>query len=258
MYLVAALIAVSLVDCLAQFGVVRASLAEVLAEQVAPSGGQTSSRACPEPSRRDGVDLHPFAVLQAAFGHHEVDVGFEAQVTAISVDGVDYANADTRIQLVYQFADDPSAALRTGLGPGLQEDLQAGAVGVEARPQQVVSGEGDVEVRDFEEITGNVVNPIVDAHLAAGRAEAGLAGERDMALVLATGADIAGITGIGIAAGYETLDDLSDVGTLVRRDFVFQALVAPGVPVIAKDLTEEVVAGGVMRINCIRWLLPRR
>ena len=79
-----------------------------------------------------------------------------------------------------------------------------------------------------------------------------------MALVLATGADIAGITGIGIAAGYETLDDLSDVGTLVRRDFVFQALVAPGVPVIAKDLTEEVVAGGAMRINCIRWLLPRR
>ena len=82
-YLIAAMIAnafrcaISLVDCLAQFGVASASLAEVLAEQVAPPGGQTSSR--------DGVDLHPFAVLQTAFGHHQVDVGFEAQVTAIGV-----------------------------------------------------------------------------------------------------------------------------------------------------------------------------
>ena len=89
-------------------------------------------------------------------------------------------------------------------------------------------------------------------HLAAGGAEAGLAGERDVALVLATGADIAGITGIGIAAGYETLDDLSDVGTLVWGDFVFQALVAPAVPVVAEDLSKTVVGSGMVR------LLPRR
>ena len=235
-YLVAAMVAVSLIDCLAQFRVVRASLTEVLAEQVAPFGGQTSSR--------DGVDLHPLAVLQAAFGHHEVDVGFEAQVAAVGVGSVDHTNADTGIQLLYQFTDD--------LGCGAQEGLQSGAVVEEARPQQVVSGEGDVEVRDFEEIAGDVVNPIVDAHLAAGGAEAGLAGERDVALVLATGADIAGITGIGIAAGYETLDDLSDVGTLVWGDFVFQALVAPAVPVVAEDLSKTVVGSGMVR------LLPRR
>jgi hypothetical protein len=31
----------------------------------------------------------------------------------------------------------------------------------EARPQQVVGGEGDVEVGDFEEIAGDAVNPIM-------------------------------------------------------------------------------------------------
>jgi hypothetical protein len=154
------------------------------------------------------------------------------------------------MQLLYQFADD--------LGCSLQEDLQSGAVIEEARPQQVVGGEGDMEVGDFQEIAGDVVNPIVDTHLAAGRAEAGLAGERDIALVLATGTDIAGITGIGIAAGRETLDDLSDeripmrVGPLVWGDFGFQALVAPAVPVVAEDLSKTVVSSGMI------GLLPRR
>ena len=115
-----------------------------------------------------------------------------------------------------------------------------------------------MEVRDIEQVTSDVVDPIVDAYLAAGRAEASLAGERYTTLVLATRADIAGITGIGIAAGHETLDDLSDVGTLVWGDFGFQALVAPAVPMVTEYLTEEIVVGGVMRINCIRWLLPRR
>ena len=66
------------------------------------------------------------------------------------------------------------------------------------------------------------------------------------------GTDIAGITGIGIAAGRETLDDLSDVGTLVWGDFGFQALVAPAVPVVAEDLSKTVVSSGMI------GLLPRR
>jgi len=160
------------------------------------------------------------------------------------VGGVDHTNADTGIQLLYQFTD--------GLGCGLQEDLQSGAVIEEARPQQVVGGEGDVEVGDFEEIAGDVVNPIVDTYLAAGRAKTGFAGERDTTLVLATRADVAGITGIGIAAGHETLDNLSDVGTLVGGDFGFQALVAPVIPMVTEYLTEEIVACGVI------GLLPRR
>jgi hypothetical protein len=161
-----------------------------------------------------------------------------------------WVTTDTGIQLIYQFTDD--------LGCSMQEDLQSGTVIEEARPQQVVGGEGDVEVRDFEEIADDVVNPVVDAHLAAGGAKAGLAGEGDTVLVLATRADVAGITGIGIAAGHETLDDLSDVripmrvGTLVWGDFGFQALVAPAVPMVTEYLTEEIVAGGVIE------LLPRR
>ena len=55
-------------------------------------------------------------------------MGLEAQAAAVGVDGVDHANADTGIQLIYQFTDDPSAALRTGLGCGMQEDLQSGTV----------------------------------------------------------------------------------------------------------------------------------
>ena len=109
-----------------------------------------------------------------------------------------------------------------------------------------------MEVRDFEQVAGDVVNPIVDAHLAAGGAETGLARERNKALVLATGADIAGITGIGIAAGHKPLDDLSDVGTLIWGDFGFQALVAPAVPVVAEDLSKTVVSSGMI------GLLPRR
>jgi hypothetical protein len=137
-----------------------------------------------------------------------------------------WVTTDTGIQLIYQFTDD--------LGRGMQEDLQSGTIIEEARPQQVVGGEGDVEVRDFEEIADDVVNPVVYTDLATGGAKAGLAGERDTVLVLATRADIPGITGIGIAAGHETLDDLSDVGTLVWGDFGFQALVAPAAPMVTE------------------------
>jgi hypothetical protein len=74
------------------------------------------------------------------------------------VDGIDHANADIGIQLIYQFTDD--------LGRGMQEDLQSGTIIEEARLQQVVGGEGDVEMRDFEEIADDVVNPVVYTDLA--------------------------------------------------------------------------------------------
>ena len=107
-------------------------------------------------------------------------------------------------------------------------------------------------MRDIEQVTSDVVDPIVDAYLAAGRAEASLAGERYTTLVLATRADIAGITGIGIAAGHETLDDLSNISTLIWGNFVFQAQVTPVVPVVAEDLSKTVVSSGMV------GLLPRR
>jgi len=78
----------------------------------------------------DTINLHPFAVFEAAFGHHQacpeqsrrVDVGFEAQVAAAGVQGVDYTDAEAGVEL-FQFADDPSTVLRAGLGCGLQQEL---------------------------------------------------------------------------------------------------------------------------------------
>ena len=107
-------------------------------------------------------------------------------------------------------------------------------------------------MRDFEEIADDVVNPVVYTDLATGGAKAGLAGERDTVLVLATRADVPGITGIGIAAGHKASNDLSNVSTLIWGDFVFQAQVTPAVPVVAEDLSKTVVGGGVIRS------LPRR
>jgi hypothetical protein len=82
--------------------------------------------------------------------------------------------------------------------------------------------------------------------------------KRYTTLVLATRADITGITGMGIAAGHKASNDLSNVSTLIWGDFVFQAQVTPAVPVVAEDLSKTVVGSGMMRINYIRGLLPRR
>jgi len=68
-------------------------------------------------------------------------VRFVTEITPEGVDGVDQANADIRAEVSHQLAD--------GLSSGLQEHLQKRAVGVEKGPQEVVGGEGDVEVRDI-------------------------------------------------------------------------------------------------------------
>jgi hypothetical protein len=81
-----------------------------------------------------------------------MDVGFEAQVTAVCVDSVDHTDADTGIQLIYQFTDD--------LGTGFQEDLLPGTVFEEARPQQVVGGEGDDVGRSFGRTHSDARRPV--------------------------------------------------------------------------------------------------
>jgi len=55
-------------------------------------------------------------IFQAAFGDHDVDVGFEAEATPGGVDGVDQANAEAGVKVIQQFAD--------GLGGGFQENPQ--------------------------------------------------------------------------------------------------------------------------------------
>ena len=167
---------------------------------------------------------------------------FETQVAAVGVDSVDHTNTDARIQIIYQFADNLAASF--------QEDLQSGAVGREARPQQVVGGECDVDVGNCEEVATDVVDPMIDANLAAGWAETRLAGKRNTSLILTTRADVAGITGMGITTGHQALNDLSDISSLVWRNR-FHALITPGSPIIAECLTEDGMTGGMVR------LLPR-
>jgi len=92
-------------------------------------------------------------------------------------------------------------------------------------PQQIVHGESDVEVRDIVEITGDVASQVIDTDFAAG-------GQKR---VLHT---------VRVAAEDHALDGLADVGVLVRGDLVFEAQVAPGILVIAEDLTKPVVGCG--------------
>jgi Zn ribbon nucleic-acid-binding protein len=169
-----------------------------------------------------------------------VDVGFEAQVAAAGVEGVDHANAHIWVELLRQLAD----CVRCGF----EEQLQERAVGVEEEPEEIVDGEGDVKVGHVVEIAGDVGNPVIDFDLAAGRAEAGLARERDTAVKAAAGADIAGIAGAGIAAEDHAFDDLANVGALIGWDLVCETQMAPGVPMIAEDAAEAVVGGGVIGV----------
>jgi hypothetical protein len=180
------------------------------------------------------IDFYPGVVFQAAFGHHQMDVGFEAQVAPKGVNGVDHAEAQVQIQVSEHLADRQRCRF--------QEDLQERAVGVEEGAQEVIGGEGDVEMGDFEQVLGDVVDPVVDADFATGGAEAGLTREGHAVLILTARTDVAGVAAIGVAAEEQALDDLADVGALVGGDFVFQAQVTPAIPVIEEDLAEAVVA----------------
>jgi len=122
-------------------------------------------------------------------------------------------------------------------------------VDVEAGPQQVVDGEGDVEMRDVVEVAGDVGNPVVDADLAAGGAEASLAGERDTTVKPTTGTDVAGVAAVGVAAEDHALNGLADVGLLIGRDLACEAQVTPTIPVIAEDVAEAVVGGGMIGVT---------
>jgi hypothetical protein len=75
----------------------------------------------------------------------------------------------------------------------------------------------------IEHVFGDIVDPVVHADLTAGGAEAGLTGEGDAMLILAAGAEIAGIAAIRVTAEQQTLDDVSDVSLLIEGDFVGQA-----------------------------------
>jgi hypothetical protein len=68
----------------------------------------------------------------------------------------------------------------------------------------------------------------------------------DEKLVLTARANIASVATVRVATEHQALDDLASVSALVRRNFFFQAPVAPAVPMIEEDLTEAIVAGGTV------------
>jgi hypothetical protein len=121
-------------------------------------------------------------------------------------------------------------------------------VGVGEGPEEVVDGEGDVEVRHVVEIAGDVGNPVIDFDLAAGGAEAGLAREGDTTVEATARADVTGVAGAGVAAEDHAFDGLADLGALVWWGLVFETQMAPGVPVVAEDVTEAVVGGGMIGV----------
>lgn len=61
-------------------------------------------------------------------------------------------------------------------------------------------------------------------------------------------ADVTRVSPFGIAAEHHSLDDICDICTLIGWDFVFHAKIAPAKPMITEDLTEPVMAGGVIRV----------
>ena len=115
---------------------------------------------------------------------------------------------------------------------------------MEEGPQEVVGSEGDVEVRDIQQVASDGVDPVVHPDFATGRTESSVAGERDTQLVLTAGADVESVAAVGVTAQLQALDDLIDVGPLIWGNFVFQPQIVPAVPVVEEDLVETVVTGG--------------
>jgi hypothetical protein len=152
------------------------------------------------------------------------------------VGSVDETDANAGIEISHQFTD--------GLSRRLQEHLQERAVGVEEGPQEVVGGEGDVEVRDIQQVVSDAVDPLIHPDFATGRTESSFAGERHTQLVLTAGADVESVAAVGVTAQLQALDDLIDVGPLIWGHFVFQPQIVPAVPVVEEDLAEAVVTGG--------------
>jgi hypothetical protein len=153
------------------------------------------------------------------------------------VGSVDETDANAGIEISHQFTD--------GLRRRLQEHLQERAVGVKEGPQEVVGGEGDVEVRDIQQVVSDAVDPVVHPDLATRGAEASFAGEWHTKLVLTARTDVESVAAVGVTAEQQTLDDLTDIGALVWRNLIFQAEVTPAVPMIEEDLAEAVVTGGI-------------
>jgi hypothetical protein len=66
-------------------------------------------------------------------------------------------------------------------------------------------------------------------------------------LKLTTGAEIPRIPGAGVAAEQQALNGFADISALVSRDFVCQAQITPGRPMLPKDFAKTIMAGRAIR-----------
>ena len=119
-----------------------------------------------------------------------------------------------------------------------------------------------MEVRDFQDVLCDIVDPIIDVDFTAGRAKAGFTGEGNPMLKSAAGANISGISAFRVTAEHHSLDDICNVGTLIGRNFFLHAKIAPAIPMIAEDLAEPVMASWMIgtlerRTNDLLWTIWR-
>ena len=103
-----------------------------------------------------------------------------------------------------------------------------------------------MQVRNFQHVFGDVVDPVIHANFSAGRAKAGFAGEGDAQLIVAAGTKITGIAALRVTAKHHALNDICNVGTLIEGNFFLHAKIAPEIPMLAEDLAEAVMPSWVV------------
>jgi hypothetical protein len=80
-----------------------------------------------------------------------------------------------------------------------------------------------MQMWDFQDVFGDIVDPVIDFDFSTGRAKSGLAREGDKMLIFSARADISSIAAFRITAEHKTKDGFIDVGTLVDGNFVFHS-----------------------------------
>ena len=97
---------------------------------------------------------------------------------------------------------------------------------------------------DFQDVPGDVVDPVIDMDFAARRAEAGFAGKGHLMLKPAARTDIPSESAFRIAAEHQPLDDISDICPLVGGNFAIQPVVDPTFPMVSENMTKAIMTGG--------------
>jgi hypothetical protein len=80
-----------------------------------------------------------------------------------------------------------------------------------------------MQMRHFEDVFADPIDPVVHLQLSARGTKPGLAGKWDAMLKVAAGANISSITSFGIPTEHETKNNFVDVGLLIGWDFIIHS-----------------------------------